>query len=75
MSIQVSKGQGQVKQATKESTVVCNSVRMIAVWMKLLLPLGRNAEIQIFSIDIAGSATFTVMFLSILALGSYYNKC
>lgn len=53
---------------------MCNSMIMTAVWMKLLLPLGRITGIQKVSIDIAGNATFTVMFLSILALVSYYNK-
>lgn len=48
---------------------------MTAIWMKLLLPLGRITGIQIFSIDTAVNATFTVMFLSILSPVSYYNKC
>lgn len=47
---------------------------MIAIWMKLLLPLRWITGIQIVGID-AGDVTFTVMFLSILALVSYYNKC
>lgn len=47
---------------------------VIAIWVKLLLSLGRITGIQIFSIDTAVNATFTVMFLSILALVSYYSK-